>query len=100
VEPADEAAVLAVAEAWPAEQVELPDTVEATLPDGSTHILLLPDVVTPQAAVGILIGTREPGEPPWPPGEWLETENACFIRRAAIIQLRIVNVPKTTTATA
>jgi hypothetical protein len=84
---------------WLTEQVDLPDAVEVTLVDASTHILLLPAEVSAQRAVGILIGTREPAEgDPWPLGEWLETETACWIRRSAIVSVRIVTRPKTTTA--
>jgi hypothetical protein len=84
---------------WLVAEAELPDSVEVTLTDASTHILLLPAEVSAQRAVGILIGTRDPDEDsPWPPGEWLETETACWIRREAIVSVRIVTRPKTTTA--
>jgi hypothetical protein len=89
--------VLAEPEALLTEPVELPDVVEASLTDGNKHILLLPTHVSPQKAVGILIGTREPEEPPWPRGEWLETETACWIRRSAIVALRIVTRARTAT---
>ena len=92
-----EQAVVASAEALLAEQPEVPDVVEASLADGNKHILLLPADVSPQRAVGILIGTRDPEELPWPPGDWLETETACFIRRDAIVSLRIVTRSRTTT---
>ena len=93
-----EQAVVASAEALLAEQPVVPDVLEASLTDGNKHILLLPAHVSPQKAVGILIGTREPEEPPWPPGEWLETETACWIRRSAIVSLRIVTRARTATA--
>jgi hypothetical protein len=84
---------------WLVEQSELPDAVEVTLADASTHILLLPAEISAQRAVGILIDSREPDEElPWPPGEWLETETACWIRRSAIVSVRIVTRPKMTTA--
>ena len=91
----------ALGDPWLVEQTDLPDAVEVTLTDGSTHILLLPAEVSAQRAVGILIGTREPDDDsPWPPGdgEWLETETACWIRREAIVAVRIITRPKTTTA--
>jgi len=67
--------------------------------DANTHILLLPAGLSAQRAVGIVIGTREPDEhSPWPPGDWLETETACWIRRSAIVSVRIVTRPKTATA--
>jgi hypothetical protein len=92
-------AALADPAAWLVEQAELPDAVEVTLTDASTHLLLLPAEVSAQRAVGILIGTREPGEDsPWPQGEWLETETACWVRRSAIVSVRIVTKPTTTTA--
>jgi hypothetical protein len=85
--------------AWLVEESDLPDSVEVTLTDANTHILLLPAEVSAQRAVGILIDSREPDEDsPWPPGEWLETETACWIRRSAIVSVRIVTRPKTTTA--
>lgn len=84
---------------WLVEQAEAPDAVEVTLADASTHVLLLPAEVSAQRAVGILIGSREPEEDsPWPPGEWLETVTACWIRRGAIVSVRIVTQPRTTTA--
>lgn len=88
-----------VADPWLVDESELPDSVEVTLTDASTHILLLPAEVSAQRAVGILIGSREPDDDsPWPPGEWLETETACWVRRSAIVSVRIVTQPKTTTA--
>jgi hypothetical protein len=90
--------VVADPAAWLTEESEQPDVVEASLTDGTKHILLLPAHVSPQKAVGILIGTQEPEEPPWPPGEWLETETACWIRRSAIVSLRIVTRARTATA--
>jgi hypothetical protein len=85
--------------AWLVENAELPDAVEVTLADANTHILLLPVEISAQRAVGILIGSREPPEDsPWPPGEWLETETACWIKRSAIVSVRIVTPPKTVTA--
>jgi hypothetical protein len=84
---------------WLVEQVDQPDVVEVNLTDASTHILLLPAEVSAQRAVGILIGSREPDEGvPWPPGEWLETEQAYWIRRSAIVSVRIVSRPRTATA--
>ena len=91
-------ATLADPTAWLVES-DVPDMVEVTLQDANTHILLLPAEVSAQRAVGILIGTREPEEDsPWPPGEWLETETACWIKRDAIVSVRIVRRPTTTTA--
>ena len=85
--------------AWLVEQTDVPDAVEVTLADANTHILLLPAEVSAQRAVGILIGSREPDDDsPWPPGEWLETEAACWIKRSAIVSVRIVTRPTTTTA--
>jgi hypothetical protein len=84
---------------WLVEQEDLPAVVEVTLADANTHILLLPAEVSAQRAVGILIGSREPAEDePWPPGEWLETETASWIRRSAIVSVRIVTRPKAATA--
>jgi hypothetical protein len=92
-------AALTDPEAWLVEQGELPAAVEVTLTDASTHILLLPAEVSAQRAVGILIESREPDEDlPWPLGEWLETETACWIRRSAIVSVRIVSRPRTATA--
>ena len=92
-----EPATLADPTAWLVES-DVPDMVEVTLEDANTHILLLPAEVSAQRAVGILIGTREPDEDsPWPPGDWLETETACWIRRSAIVSVRIVRRPTTTT---
>jgi hypothetical protein len=89
----------AVTDPWLVEQTDLPDAVEVALADGSSHILLLPAEVSAQRAVGILIESREPDDDsPWPPGEWLETETACWIRRSAIVSVRIVTRPKTATA--
>src|SRR5881392_1842599 len=93
-----EPATLADPTAWLAAEGES-DCVEVTLQDANTHILLLPAELSAQRAVGILIGTREPEEDsPWPPGEWLETETACWIKRDAIVSVRIVRRPTTTTA--
>jgi hypothetical protein len=84
---------------WLIEQTDVPDSVEVTLTDASTHLLLLPAEISAQRAVGILIGSREPDEDsPWPTGEWLETETACWVRSSAIVSVRIVTRPKTTTA--
>jgi hypothetical protein len=92
-------AVLADPASFLAEQSELPDTVEVTLADASQHILLLPVEVSAQRAVGIPIGSREPDDDsPWPSGDWLETETACWVKRDAIVSLRIVSRPKTATA--
>lgn len=85
--------------AWLAEQSGSPDVVEVTLADANAHMLLLPAEVSAQRAVAILIGSREPDDDAtWPPGEWLETETACWIRRSAIVSVRIVSRPRTTTA--
>ena len=93
-----EPATLADPTAWLAESGD-PDAVEVTLQDANTHILLLPAEVTAQRAVGILIGSREPDDDStWPPGEWLETETACWIRRGAIVSVRIIRRPTTATA--
>jgi hypothetical protein len=93
-----EPATLADPTAWLTESGD-PDAVEVTLQDANTHILLLPAEVTAQRAVGILIGSREPDDDStWPPGEWLETETACWIKRSAIVSVRIIRRPKTATA--
>ena len=93
-----EPATLADPTAWLVES-DVPDVVEVTLQDANTHILLLPAEVSAQRAVGILIGTREPDEDsPWPPGDWLETEAACWIKRSAIVSVQILRRPTTTTA--
>jgi hypothetical protein len=93
-----EPATLADATAWIAAEGDS-DCVEVTLADANTHILLLPADLPAQRAVGILIGSREPDDDsPWPPGEWVETETACWIRRGAIVSVRIVTRPKTATA--
>ena len=97
MEGTEPAALTSPAE-WVVEEAALPDSVEVTLTDGSTHILLLPAEVSAQRAVGILIGTRDPDELPWPGGDWVETETASWIRRGAIIAVRIVSRPRTTTA--
>jgi hypothetical protein len=84
---------------WLVEQADQPDLVEVNLTDASTHILLLPAEVSAQRAVGILIGSRDADEDlPWPPGEWLETEQAYWIRRSAIVSVRIVTRARTATA--
>jgi hypothetical protein len=94
-----EPAALTDPASWLVEQADNPDVVEATLSDGSVHILLLPAEVSAQRAVGILIGSREADEElPWPPGEWLETEAARWIRRSAIVSVRIITRPRTATA--
>jgi hypothetical protein len=93
-----EPAALADPTAWLVEGTQ-PDAVEVTLADASTHILLLPAEVSAQRAVAILIALSEPNEdPPWPSGDWLETETAAWIRRDAIVSLRIVSRSKTVTA--
>jgi hypothetical protein len=93
-----EPATLADPTGWLTESGD-PDAVEVTLQDANPHILLLPAEVTAQRAVGILIGSREPDDDsPWPPGEWLETETACWIKRSAIVSVRIIRRPKTATA--
>jgi hypothetical protein len=92
-------AAVTAPETWLVEQSEVPAVVEVTLMDANTHILLLPDELSAQRAVGILIGSREPADDsPWPPGDWLETETACWIRRSAIVSVRIVSRPHTATA--
>lgn len=84
---------------WLVEQADNPDVVEVTLSDASAHILLLPAEVSAQRAVGILIRSREADEElPWPAGDWLETDAARWIRRSAIVAVRIVPRPRTTTA--
>ena len=94
-----EPAALADPASWLVEQADNPDIVEVTLTDASAHILLLPAEVSAQRAVGILIGSREVDEVlPWPPGEWLETEAARWIKRSAIVSVRILTRPRTTTA--
>ena len=93
-----EPATLADPTGWLVES-DVPDVVEVTLEDANTHILLLPAEVSAQRAVGILIGTRDPDDDsPWPPGDWLETETACWIKRSAIVSVRIMRRPTTTTA--
>jgi hypothetical protein len=93
-----EPATLADPTAWLAAEGES-DCVEVTLSDANRHILLLPAELSAQRAVGIVIGSREADEhSTWPPGEWLETETACWIRRSAIVSVRIVKRPKTATA--
>jgi len=93
-----EPATLADPTAWLVESGP-PGVVEVTLQDANTHVLLLPAELSAQRAVGILIGSREPDEDsPWPPGEWLETETACWIKRSAIVSVRIVTRPDTATA--
>jgi hypothetical protein len=96
---APEPAAIADPASWLVEQAENPDVVEVTLMDASAHILLLPAEVSAQRAVGILIGSREVDEElPWPPGEWLETVAALWIKRSAIVSVRILTRPRTTTA--
>jgi hypothetical protein len=96
---APEPAALADPASWLVEQADNPDVVEVTLTDASAHILLLPAEVSAQRAVGILIGSREEDEElPWPRGEWLETEAARWIRRSAIVSVRIISRPTTATA--
>lgn len=96
---APEPSALADPASWLVEQADNPDVVEVTLTDASTHILLLPAEVSAQRAVGILIGSREVDEElPWPPGEWIETEAARWIRRSAIVSVRIISRPTTATA--
>jgi hypothetical protein len=98
VEGSEPAAIVDPA-SWLVAQADNPDVVEVTLSDASAHILLLPAEVTAQRAVGILIGSREVDEElPWPPGEWLETEAARWIKRGAIVSVRILTRPRTTTA--
>jgi hypothetical protein len=96
---APEPSALADPASWLVEQADNPDVVEVTLTDASAHILLLPAEVSAQRAVGILIGSREVDEElPWPPGEWIETEAARWIRRSAIVSVRIISRPTTATA--
>jgi hypothetical protein len=54
--------------------------------------------VSPQTAVGILIGSRDDEDLPWPRGDWLETDTACWVRRSAIVSVRIVARSRTATA--
>jgi hypothetical protein len=94
-----EPAELADPASWLVAQGDNADGVEVTLTDASTHILLLPAEVSAQRAVAILTDSHETDEDvPWPPGEWLETEAARWIRRSAIVSVRIVTRPTTTTA--
>jgi len=85
--------VLVEPEQWLAEQAAHQEALEATLPDGSPRILLLPAGLSPRAALELLIGDREDAELPWHTRVWLETQDACWIRRDAIIALRIVPGP-------
>lgn len=87
-------------EQWLAEQAERPSALEASLTDGSVRLLLLPDHVSAHAALEILIGDRDGDEVSWQPAEWLETQDACWIRRAAIVALRIVAGGRTAVDTA
>ena len=87
-------------EQWLAEQPTGQEALEATLPDGTPRLLLLPAGVSPRAALELLIGDREDEELPWHTRIWLETQDACWIRRDAIIALRIVPGPGTVTTTA
>jgi hypothetical protein len=84
--------------AWLNEQPDEGSVVEVTLADAERHILLLPVEVSPQTAVAILIGSRDDEDLPWPSGEWLETETACWVRRSAIVSVRIVSRSRTATA--
>ena len=60
------------------------------MPDGTPRLLLLPAGLSPRAALELLIGEREDEGLPWHTRIWLETQDACWIRRDAIIALRIV----------
>ena len=84
-------------EPWLAAQAERPDGLEATLPDGSVRLLLLPGHVSAHAALEVLVGERDGDDLPWHPAEWLETQDACWIRRDAIVALRIVSGQKPAT---
>ena len=75
---------------WLVEQAESPDALEATLADGSVRLLLLPGHVSAHAALEVLIGERDGDDLPWQPGEWLETQDACWIRREGVVALRIL----------
>jgi hypothetical protein len=77
-------------EQWLAAQAAHQEALEATLPDGTPRILLLPAGLSPRAALELLIGDREDAELPWHTRVWLETQDTCWIRRDAIIALRIV----------
>jgi hypothetical protein len=96
VEPAEQA--IADPAAWLAEQPDEGSVVEVTLADAARHVLLLPSEVSPQTAVGILIGSRDDEDLPWPRGDWLETDTACWVRRSAIVSVRIVARSRTATA--
>jgi hypothetical protein len=87
-------------EQWLAEQAERPDALEASLTDGSVRLLLLPDHVSTHAALEVLIGERDGDDLPWQPAEWLETQDASWIRRDAIVALRIVAGGRTVVDTA
>lgn len=80
-------------EQWLAPQAARDEVLEATLPDGTPRLLLLPMGLSPRAALELLIGDREDAELPWHTRVWLETLDACWIRRDAIIALRIVSAP-------
>jgi hypothetical protein len=82
-------------EQWLAAQTAHQESLEATLPDGTPRILLLPAGLSPRAALELLIGDREDDALPWHTRIWLETQDACWIRRDAIIALRIVPAPGT-----
>jgi hypothetical protein len=77
-------------EQWLSTHSAHPESLEATLPDGTPRLLLLPAGLSPHAALELLIGDREDAELPWQTRIWLETQDACWIRRDAIIALRIV----------
>jgi len=80
-------------EQWLAAQAAHQEALEATMPDGTPRILLLPAGLSPRAGLELLIGDREDEELPWHTRVWLETQDACWIRRDAIIALRIVPGP-------
>ncbi|MGB2953906.1 MAG: hypothetical protein WBB74_11035 [Gaiellaceae bacterium] len=87
-------------EQWLAEQAQRPDALEASLADGSVRLLLLPGHVSSHAALEVLIGERDGDDLPWHPADWLETQDAWWIRRDAIVALRIVSGGKPTVETA
>jgi hypothetical protein len=86
-------------EQWLAAQTAHQEALEATMPDGIPRVLLLPAGLSPRAALELLIGDREDADLPWHTRIWLETQDACWIRREAIIALRIVPGPASTSGT-
>jgi hypothetical protein len=76
--------------AWPAETAESPELLEATLTNGAAHILLLPGHVPAAEALEVLRGERDGDDLPWDPPEWMATESGAWIRRTAIVSLRLI----------